>query len=279
MVTQILNGRIFCSIDGHVRFDSSRPSVFLFGDDTRLVHNGLAVEYPDVLKADAYWRASFGVGTSECRSYITILPQEWGPGYPHVDDPWLASPDTGSRNRRPLARINLGTVPAEANFLDIRAKLTRTVAPNVGTIMPEGVPPYLPTGVEMDLSYSCPVEINRFFVRMFNIVREGNTIYLDRYQSSRLEFFNFWIPSNSDAAATGWTYGAASAVYSNVEARKGVPIYQIEHKGPDTNGNKRRASGGTNRCAIPGADGFVDPTNYRSVYSVDLVIHPGRTNT
>lgn len=281
--------RISVVKNDHVVFDTDNKSVNLFPESQALRRtvaggNPLVVDFPDFLKVNAHWRQ--GTGTSECRSFTSLIYQEWGPDYVDGDDWWYPTNPSYpggdlASNYRNLPEQFVGTIPAGADYLDIRLNLTNTQVPS--TILSVPIFTLLVSGQWTALQgYSCPVELQNPIARMFEFRVDGTNVYLRRYQSvRRYQQITSWLANNDDSSASGWTFGDTSYRPSfelaSTAAQGGQPrsvlgllAYEIEHKGPDTNGSKRRRVAGSNACSV------VDPTNYRSVWQGDLIIRPGR---
>jgi hypothetical protein len=253
--------RIFAEKDGAIVFDTSRKSVNLFPDSTRIINSSLTIDFPEFYKANAYLRRAEGAG-AVCRSYITILPQEWGPGRAYqLDD------------------ITLGNVPAETDYLDIRVVLTQTNAPDdfsgvakIFPIMPQGVSVNVPSG-------SCPLELGGGVSRLVEFVRSGNSIIMRRYQSIADIQPVTWIPGNDDSSISGWTYDYRSnkaLPFGSLVGSRGIIVKQIDQRGPTPLGNDRRRAFNNDRCNCPGRSSYVDPTDFSSTWSGSIIIHPGR---
>lgn len=290
--TDLTGSRMYASRDGHIVFDTNHKSVNLFPDAyniTRTVAGGnpITIEFPELLKANAYFRFGEGFysgGRTACRSYTTLLYQEWGPDFPNADDWWFpgnpgepGQPNLTS-NFRNLPQTYIGSVPAGTDYIDVRVRLSNTVVPS--PIMEVPIFPILQTDQWTNLpGGSCPIELRSPLSRLFEFKRVGNDVYLRRYQSVYRGQQIPWIPGNNDDRTSGWTYGASAAntaayLPSTISSGGSMKIdlgrlaYQLEYKPDDTNGNKRRF--GTNACSL------VDTSNYRSVWSGDLIIRPGR---
>jgi hypothetical protein len=281
-------GRIIGIKNDHITFDSALKSVNLYPEEyairrTTAGGNPLTVEFPDVLKVNAHWRASVSGGLSQCVSYSMMIYQEWGPDFTDADDWWFpnnpSNPGAGlASNYRNLPMTYIGTVPALTDYLDVRVKLYNTVVPS--TILGVPILSFLKPDRWTNLpGGSCPIEIRAPLSRLFDFKRFGNDIYMRRFQSVyRGSEQAPWLVNNDDSASSGWTYGDTPFRPDNwLPTSTGQPravlgrlVYQLDQKGPDGSGAKRRRVAGSNACSV------VDTSNYRSVYQGDLIIRPGR---
>jgi len=284
--TYIDNGRIQVVAADDVAFDTARPSVTLYPDASRVVHNGYGIEFPSLIQARAYYRNAYGNG-SYCELWSTLFWQEWGPSEPYYNENYFSQNPGNSRpgpTTRNLPQQHLGSVPASSNYLDIRVRLTRTITPPpFGGIQPPI--PLFPEGEWITLpGGSCTVEYFPPMIRHFDIVREGNDLWLRRYQSVR-NTNSLAAPGGNPQAAissnqSGWnslnqklvgvstysdgTDGAQLNPYSNTEL-----AVLINARGPANDGRSRRPNSGSDECA----GGWPD---LRSFYTADIIITPGR---
>jgi hypothetical protein len=282
--TYIDNGRLQIVQNSDISFDTDRPSITLFPDSYRIVQTR-TITFPSLLQARAYYRAAYG-GGAVCELWSTLFWQEWGPDEGHHNENWFPANPSASipgPTTRNLPREYIGSVPAAANHLDIRVKLNRTTTPPafLGISPPVIIPPVnqeitLPGG-------SCPLETFGLMKRMFNIVRIGNDIYLERYQSV--------VNSNTDSGPGGHAQSNISVNQSgwNSSSQKwhsattwsdGTPIGSLSprsntelaillvQKGPLPSGQNRRPGGSDpcNQTAWP---------DLTSIYSADIKITPG----
>lgn len=242
--------------DGHVIWSNTGKLVNLI-PSAAISLTAVVVSFPDLLKANAYYfefGSPFGFDQDVCDSFITWLPQEWGPG--RAND---------------LAATALGTVPAGTDYLDVRAQLTRTSAPSqiFGTDIPvlaqEGQWIALPGG-------SCPLETTGDFSRGFEVVMSGTSVVLNRYQSVRnLASVPWRTDQHAGSTDNGWTHGAAGSTAPaavGAISEKGILVSRRDSKSSGTSVTKNRT--GSNPCSV------ADNTNYGATYSVNLLITPGR---
>ena len=168
-------------------FDTRLPSLQLF-PDYKLTLSGVGIVFPNMLSSIVYRHGAQVGGASVCETWSGLLPQEWGPD--HADFSPTDVQFFGNQSAPPtrnLPRTALGSVPAGTDFIDVRAKIVRTVAPPTFKRIS---PPLLmfPEGQWFHLvSGSCTCEYFAPLVRHFDIRLIGTTVYLDRYQSSRNE--------------------------------------------------------------------------------------------
>jgi len=261
-------------------FDTDRPSVNLFPDSTKIAYTG-GVDFPDLFSTTIYLNRS--TGTTYCESYSALIWQEWGPNEVDFNETTATGSQPTTRN---LPRTYLGTVPADTDYLDVRATLTRTIVPPPFFTM---YPPVVmfKEGFEIDLKGgSCPCEIFAPLIRHFDVVRIGNDIYLERYQSVNFKG-NYtavdaagthpWISPGSSSGWSNWFRG--NGEWSAIRSDAAQLAVRLDTKGPDISGNKRPpwiSPAGTNPCACPGYGTVA--ANFRSFYAGSITIHPGRIN-
>lgn len=255
-----------------ISFDSTRPSILLLPESS-MISISMNVTFPNLLSGPAYLQRTYGT-TPYCESWSALFPQEWGPGevdYSPTDS--LGPLQIATRN---LPEQLIGSVPAGTDYIDVRAKMTRTTSPP--SFMQQGPPPVmfkegdwigLPGG-------SCPCEYFVPMARHFDIELRGTSLYLRRFQSVR----NNGQPISWNSAPQnnyGWfntgaaTYGAS---YDGAYTRFGTPAVMIQTLSGDLSVNRRApwAFNSTGACSIT-------PVNYTSVYSCEFQIRPGRYKT
>ncbi len=284
MVDQFLaeNDRIQVIRDSEIAFDTDRISVERFPDADHIVLTNYDISFPSFVQFAAYYRNQTGGGLTTCERWSTLIWQEWGPDESTHDEVYYpANPGASipGPTTRPLTRTLLGSVPAESNYLDIRVNLNRIVTPpafhglEVPTVLfKQNQWITLPGG-------SCPCEVLLTSAsRLFNIVRIGNDIYLDRYQS----VFNTNSPlapggyaqANISVNQSGWNSfnqrgspsdGSSVAPYAN-----NILYHLMDQKPYSLDGNKR--PGGTNPCGGSHPD-------LTSTYRGSIVIAPCRHRT
>lgn len=227
---------------------------------------GYSISWPDVWRGTIYHQIretiEFPPGNNtdyfSAATFSGLVPQEWGPGRANT-----------------IADIVLGTVPDGTNYLDVLVSLTNTAAPGgwfelpMRTILPPGNVVKLEGG-------SCRIEHFPGFKRKFEIVLDGTTVKLKRYQSvgnqtgalTSVRAFNAgalgnaiqWI-SGSNAGLNGSP--AANAIYGALIDSKGPSAMNPTHRPPGHNlgANDPAATGGP---------------SYASTWTGDILITPGR---
>lgn len=255
-----------------ISFDSTRPSIQLLPESS-MISISMSVTFPTLLAGIAYLQRTYG-STPYCESWSALFPQEWGP------DEVNFSPTDGSGAlqiaTRNLPEQLIGSVPSGTDYIDVRARMTRTTSPP--SFMQQGPPLVmfkegdwigLPGG-------SCPCEYFNPLARHFDIVLRGTSLYLRRFQSVRNNGVNFsW--GSGPANNYGWFESFAvsnGASYDGAYTRFGTPAALIQSLGGNINVNRRApwAFNSTGACSI------VHP-NYTSVYSCEFQIRPGRYKT
>lgn len=262
------NDRFQVIKDDEIAFDSSRPSILLLPASEK-ISVSTTVTFPTLLSGTTYLQRTYG-STPYCESWSSLFPQEWGPG--EVDFSPEMSSGTFQVATRNLPRTLLGTVPAGTDYIDVRARMTRTKAPPAFmqqhppiVMFKEGEWVGLPGG-------SCPCEYFVPMARHFDIVLEGTSLYLDRYQSVRNDGQRFSFGGNP-ANEYGWflNNSAPYASYSGAWVGYGTPAALIQSLSGDISVNRRApwAFNSTGACSTT-------PPDYSSVYSCEFEIHPGR---
>lgn len=254
-----------------ISFDSRRPSIQLLPDSEKLSIS-MNINFPNLLSSIAYLQRTYG-STPYCESWATLLVQEWGPDEvnysPVFTDPNIPI-EVATRN---LPETLLGTVPTGTDYIDVRARMTRTQSPP--SFMQQGPPPVMfPEGEWIGLpGGSCPCEYFVPMARHFDIVLRGTALYLRRYQSVRNNGENFSWGSNP-ANTYGWftsTSASNGAAYSGAYVYHGTPATLIQSLGGNINVNRRApwAFNSSGACSIA-------KPNFTSTYSCEFEIHPGR---
>ena len=275
--TYIDNDRIQVINADDISFDTDRPSITLFPVSNWIIINSHPFTFPNFIQSKAYIRREQS-GQTSCEQWSTIIWQEWGPDEIYRNEQYFPANPSGSTpgpTTRNIPRVLLGSVPAAANFLDIRVRLRRT---DPSALMYNIEPIYMLPADNQWVTLnggSCPVEVHTSLSRLINIVRIGNSIYLEIYQST-YNSNTALAPGGNPQANVGVNqsgvnsvmyrttnnYGLADlAPYSNTEL-----ACLLDYKPYDTNGNKR--PGGTNPC-----DGAFQDTS--STFSMDLIVAPG----
>jgi len=264
------SGQILVIKNDDIAFDTDRPSINLFEDSTKITYSG-GIDFPDLFSTTIYLNRSTG-GTTYCESYSALIRQEWGPNEVDLNETTATGSVPTTRN---LPRTLLGSVPADTDYLDVRANLSRTIIPPPFFTM---YPPVVlfKEGAEIDLKGgSCPCEVFQPLIRHFDIVRVGNDIYLERFQSVNWKG-NFthvnaamshpWISPGTQSGWSNWFRG--NGEWSTIRSDGAQLAVRLDSKGPDLSGNKRPpwlTTPGTNPCACPGYGTVA--ANFRSFYS------------
>jgi hypothetical protein len=283
--------------DDLTAFDSRRPSVQLFPTNTRIVLTNRLISFPNLLSTAIYFNRSadyaggFSGGQTYAESWSALIGQEWGPDESthnevyYVNNPSASIPGPSTRR---LAEERLGSVPSTTTYLDVRVRLTRTKSSPV--FINRAPPAFFPQeGEWMTLvGGSCPLEYHFPMSRGFEIVREGTSVYLRRYQSVRMRSRStygglygqggaslHWVDGGD---TSGWRHNNhGTAEWSNAPSAGAWLAVLRQSKGPDTNGNKRAPwySNATNPCVVPGYGG-TPAIDYGTNLRADIIIHPGR---
>lgn len=264
--------RILVVRQDKVAFDTQAPSVHLFPDQ-RLTLTGLGIDFPNMLSTIIYRHEGQTGGASYCETWSGLLPQEWGPDYPDFSP--TAQQFLANQNAPPtrnLPRTLLGTVPAGTDYIDVRAKMTRSISPPQFL---RTTPPVVmfPEGQWIGLrGGSCTCEYMFPLIRHFDVRLIGTSVYLDRYQSSINAGQTVTSTGGDQNGVNSTQLGEAWGNYPDSPAYWAKDCVFFESKGLDGNGNKRPPWGSTssNSCSV----GSV--VDYRSHYLADLVITPGR---
>lgn len=266
------SGRIQVINNDDISFDSDRPSIQLLPGSSKLSISR-TITFPTLLSGPAYLQRTYGA-TPYCESWSALVPQEWGPG--EVDfSPTDSLGPLGIATRN-LPEEFLGTVPAGTDYINVRARMTRTVTPPV---FMEQTPPVVmfKEGDWVELpGGSCPCEYFVPLARHFDIELRGTSLYLRRFQSVRDNGVKFsW--GTGPQNTYGWFTTIATAYgvsYAGAFTRYGTPAALIQRLSNDINVNRRApwAFNSTGACSVT-------PPDYTSVYSCEFEIHPGRFKT
>lgn len=263
------NNRIQVINADDISFDSSRPSIQLLPDSAKLSISR-TVTFPTLLSGPAYLQRTYG-STPYCESWSALFPQEWGPdevNFSPTDN--LGVVQVATRN---LPEELIGTVPTGTDYIDVRARMTRTQAPRSFmeqhpplVMFKEGDWIGLPGG-------SCPCEYFVPLARHFDIVLRGTSLYLRRFQSVRNNGVSMtW--GSGPQNTYGWFTTIAEAYgvsYAGAFTRFGTPAVLIDRQSDNINVNRRApwAFNSTGACSIV-------PPDYTSIYACEFEIHPGR---
>jgi len=263
-----------------VAFSTNAPSITLFDDAYKIVSAGVQVSFPNLYSTIYYVCGNplNNPGANNqpyCETWSALLAQEHG--YGRVD--YFPSAGQMAVDNIPiqvnLAQILLGFVPAGTDYIDVRARLTRTINPPTfyKTISPP-VKFFAETQWIHLLGGSCVCEFMYPLIRQFDVVMEGTAIYLRRYQSVANPGVQSTSTSGNTNTGVFTQQGASWGNYANAPVFNASRVVFFESKGPDANGNKRPPWGSTslNSCWT----GSV--IDYQSLYNVDLIITPGKYN-
>lgn len=251
--------------DGRLVFDASLPLLNLV-PEAAISLIGYAISWPDLWRGTIYHQIretiEFPPGVQNnyfsCASFVGLVPQEWGPG--RAND---------------IADVTLGTVPAGTDHLDVLVNLTNTIAP--GGFFDLAAQTDFPSGNWVRLEGgTCGIETFPGFERKFDIVLDGTTVKLKRYQSvgnqtgaaSVLRTFQ----SGALGNAVQWISGANAGLNGSTSANA---VYGglIDHKGPSAETPTHRPPGHNLGAQDPCATGG---PSYASTWTGDILITPGR---
>lgn len=270
----IESNRISVVRNDKIAFDTSRKSIHLF-PESRITPSA-TITFPNLVSTIMYNHGGQVGGTNFCQTYSALLPQEHGTGYGDfspTDTQYFANKQP---IRRELSAAYLGSVPSGTTYIDVRARITRTITPP--TFMRYISPPLVlfPEGQWINLpGGSCICEYFFPLSRMFNVVRSGNDLYINRYQSVYASpTQTITTTGGNENGVTSSRFGGQWGNYANAPIYWASAAVFFDTKGPDGNGNKRPPWGNTsiNSCAVREGD----PVDYTSQYSAEFIITPGR---
>jgi hypothetical protein len=253
--------------------------------DSGITVSAQSIDFGDVPKDNALWwerttwiLSSSGGGVELSYGYVTAVA-----GDATYDD------------------IDLGSIPASADFLRIKAKLTRTTSPTAPTpanMMTGALDPIVPVD-QYFMAHDNFVPLEQAFpiARAVRFLNDAGTLKLQRLQSISADnlvddMISGWAPGNSQSAyATTTTLHPVSGGTVTVHTapatltygtQKGEPIYYLGTAGSPNDGSS--GSEGTALQTDYARDGskqidLTDTTNFQSVYSLDAVIEPGYFKT
>lgn len=239
-----------------------------------MVSVSMNVTFPSLLSGVAYLQRTYGP-TPYCESWSALFPQEWGPDEVDYSPTFIIGQPVQVATRN-LPETLIGSVPAGTDYIDVRARMTRTVSPP--PFMQQNSPyPMFKEGEWIGLpGGSCPCEYFVPMARHFDIVLRGTSLYLRRFQSVQNTGQHFtWgtSPANNYGWFTSNTTGNGAS-YTGAATYWGTPAVLIESLGGDISVNRRApwAFNSTGACSIT-------PVDYTSVYSCEFQIRPGRFKT
>ena len=269
---------------GETRWSSDFPPVNLL-PEADWIDTGLTVAFPDFGKFVNYGHTRW------------FSPGGWaGPG-----NPWEPSNSQDTcvtltmiePENSVLGPTTIGTIPAGANYIDVRVKLNRTDAPY--NFRDQTVPPLIPNEWVSLPGGSCMVEATEIWRRSFDIVLSGTTVQLIRRQSvidpgpeptptwSLPPQRNSWLPRSGEGAdpwgqssyqGWGWISGGTFAG----SYRKGHPAALIQQKPPSANsglGGDTPQYGGKHPVRFNACSMDNSAHNFSSTYTGQIVIRPG----
>lgn len=251
------DGEMVIEKDGRTVLDTSLDLMNLV-PDAAISLTGHAISFPSTWKGVIYHqtRVSSGpplnIDSYGCASFNGLVQQFWGPAE--------GSPYT-------LADETLGTVPDGTDYLDVMVKLTNTLVP--AGWLDLGMRSDIPAGQWVKLEGgSCQIEQIPGLRRLFEIVLDGTTVKLRRYQT---------VTANGQVGRS-YIHGLGNVIgyFAGTNAPAGSVLLAsygalLQIKGPD---------GGVNHRP-PGAPISQDPctttpTSDASTWTGDIIIIPGR---
>lgn len=242
--------------DGRVVIETA-PELKLFSlvPDAKIVLSDYTITFPDMLKDLWYHYTGVAVtGTTynaDCQSYTALLDQEWGPG--------LAND---------LPDIFIADLPPFTDFLDVRTKLLRTVAPaTIGgqTIRTTSKGNW----IDLDGGASVIESFTTLFQKEIAFIIDvpggpAPKCYLRRWQSSVLTTPPLFVGSTTTA---GYTAGVrATGVFANLVDQK-TTDWDGSIVGPPPSNWRQR--GGNDGCSLSVAG------SWASAHFGDIEITPG----
>lgn len=269
----IESNRISVVRNDKIAFDTSRKSIHLFPQN-RLSLSGINITFPNLVSTIYYNQAGQVGGASFCQTYSALLPQEHGPGFGDFSPTDVQYLNNRQPIRRELPQTYIGSVPSGTTYIDVRARITRTVSPP--TFMRYITPPLVlfPEGEWINLpGGSCICEYFFPLSRMFNVVRLGNDLYIQRFQSVYANPNQTITTTGGDQnGVTSSRQGTQWGNYAEAPIYWAEPAVFFDTKGLDGVGNKRPPWGNTssNSCST---GSIVD---YTSQYTAEFIITPGR---
>lgn len=272
-------------------------------------------DFPPVnLLPEADWiETSLSVAFPDFTKFVNYGHSRWWepPTWPGPGTEWTPS-ESGDTcvsitmiepENRVLGPTDIGTIPADANYIDVRVKLSRTNDPY--SFRDQTVPPLIPDEWVSLPGGSCMVEATEIWRRSLDIVLSGSTVQLIRRQSV-IDYSQLSIPSNqygyegiygnywpnrdnlSDAAkdpwgqssyqAWGWISGNDFAGASGSGQRTGHPAALIQEKAFSSNsglGGDTPQYGGKHPRRFNACSTNNSAHDFSSTYSGQIIIRPG----
>lgn len=248
---EISSGVMTITKDGRLVFDTGRPLMNLV-PSAAISLSSQAISFPDLLRGTIYhqYRYTPIIGPDEfaCASFVGLIEQEWGPA------------EGGSFN---LADTTLGTVPAGTDYLDVMVNLTNTTVP--GGWFDLAMRTNFPAGSWVKIEGgSCLIEGFDGLWRLFEIVLDGTTVKLRRYQSVTANGPKLRTYPGGTGNASGYLAGTSAPQDASKYATYGA---LVQARGPSVTNNYK--PGEANGCSQSG-------TSYASTWTGDILITPGR---
>lgn len=232
--------------NGHTIWSTKTRPLNLLPDEYSLTYTG-GVDFPELQKGWLYCHYRSGTDpfrdVSSCTSIGTLVAGEYGPN------------ESGVWN---IPDIILGSVPEGVNYIDVRAKLTRTINPD--PIMETPLPSILPSNKETFLpGGSCIVESTPRFKKMFSVIIENGKIILRR----KVSVWDAWTEYPSPRGSVfGWrSSGGRNSIYKKIEDKFGSYV------------DNRRAYGEWDACSTD-----TSGIKTRSLYTGSIKIRLGYIN-
>lgn len=264
------NDEFRVELANRVSFDTRRPSVQLFPANKIALTQTLT--FGNLVSTIMYFHRGTAGNATRCETWSALLPQEHGPHVGNASPQFVTYINEYRLITRNIPSISLGTVPVGTNYIDVRARLRRTITPPVFL---RQAPPYMfhPENQWINLpGGSCICEYFSPLARSFDVVLDGTSVRLDMFQSTQDpgEVSDSISGNNSDGNFT--RYGPEWGNYDRAPVGRAAFAVFFDGKGPDASSNKRPPWGSTSSgsCSV----GSV--VDYTSQYSVDLEITPGR---
>lgn len=266
------NDEFRVELENRVAFDTKAPSVHLFPGGK--ITTTRTVTFPNLVSTILYFHRGDTGGPYACESWSALLLQEHSPDLPNFSPTFVTNLDEKLIITRNLPEESLGSVPSGTNYIDVRARLRRTIVPPKFldqdppyTFHPENEWVNLPGG-------SCICEYFAPLVRSFDVVLSGTSVSLRRFQSTH----DGGSSSNSMSGNTNngnfTQTGSQWGNYTRAPVGRAAFAVLLDAKGFDSTTNKRPPWGDTSNgsCAVRQGN----PVNYTSQYEVDFEITPGR---
>ncbi len=280
----VRNGNMRITYGGRTVLDTDRRHAVLIPAEHDLT---TTVTFPDAVKDWMYnwlWAATYagasGTGSNfhvftQGTAYISALPQE------------AASTQI------------LMAVPAGCNFAAAMVRLTRTTSPNKNW-NGQALTPLVPLGEWLPIAGSIHVEAGYNFSREMSIFIDSGNLVLEQKQSvgvvsgfaassapnpaggadiSTTDYFGaHGVDGVHGTGGRGgeWAYGThvGTPIYTDATMTSQATVTTFTSSADATPDDRRRTTGNAHVNAL--ASPITDPTDYSSVYGVDLKVRFGR---